>query len=178
MEEKKYCYKYPHPNVTTDCVIFGFDGTGLRVLLVERAFEPCKGKWAFPGGFLEMEESAEEGAKRELMEETGLKTAKVRQFHAFSDPHRDPRERVLTIAYYALVQMSEVKGADDAAQARWFPLSEVPPLAFDHDSILRMAVEELRNRLRFELLDFDLLPETWTVKELRQVYASLAEFLK
>ena len=110
-----YTYEYPHPSVTTDCVIFGFDGTKLRVLLVERGIEPFKGRWAFPGGFLKMDESAENGALRELQEETGLGGAYIKQFHTFSDPHRDPRERVLTVAYYALVRMQEVKGGDDAA---------------------------------------------------------------
>ena len=90
MEEMKYCYKYPHPSVTTDCVIFGFDGNQLQVLLIERGIEPYKGRWAFPGGFLNMEESAEEGALRELKEETGLTGAYIEQFHTFTDPNRDP----------------------------------------------------------------------------------------
>ena len=117
MEEFKYHYKYPHPSVTTDCVIFGFDGTRLNVLLIERGIEPFKGRWAFPGGFMKMDEDAETGAKRELFEETGLKTAYIRQFHAFTAPDRDPRERVITIAYYALVRISDVKAGDDAAKA-------------------------------------------------------------
>ena len=104
-EELKYCYKYPHPSVTTDCVIFGFDGTKSRVLLVQRGIEPYKGRWAFPGGFMKMDESAEEGALRELQEETGLDGAYIRQFHTFTAPQRDPRERVITIAYYALAMM-------------------------------------------------------------------------
>ncbi len=95
-----FSYKYPHPAVTTDCVIFGFDGTRLQVLLIERGLEPYKGKWAFPGGFMKMDESAEQGAKRELMEETGMKAEYMEQFHAFTDPDRDPRERVITIARY------------------------------------------------------------------------------
>lgn len=98
-------------------MIFGFDGTKLRVLLVERGIEPYKGRWAFPGGFLKMDESAEVGALRELNEETGLKDVYIKQFHAYSDPNRAPRERVVTIAYYALVRMQEVKGGDDAAKA-------------------------------------------------------------
>ena len=138
-EELKYCYKYPHPSVTTDCVIFGFDGTKLSVLLVKRGVEPYKGRRAFPGGFMNMDESAEEGALRELQEETGLKGAYIRQFHTFTAPERDPRERVITIAYYALVRMQEVAGGDDADDARWFTLDEVPQLAFDHDQILRKA---------------------------------------
>ena len=103
MGENKYCYRYPHPAVTTDCVIFGFDGERLQVLLIERGIEPYKGSWAFPGGFLKMDETAEEGARRELKEETGLDSAYMEQFHTFSTPERDPRERVITIAYYALV---------------------------------------------------------------------------
>ncbi len=175
MEEQKYHYKYPHPSVTTDCVILGFDGTKLRVLLVERGIEPYKGRWAFPGGFLQMDESAETGALRELQEETGLQGAYIKQFHTFSDPKRDPRERVLTIAYYALVRMQEVKGGDDAARAEWFPLDEVPSLAFDHDLILRMALKELRKQIHFEPIGFELLPEKFTIKELQQLYEAILD---
>lgn len=151
MEELKYHYMYPHPSVTTDNVIFGFDGKSVNVLLIERGGEPYKGCWAFPGGFLEMDESAEEGARRELMEETGLKTAVVKQFHAFSAPDRDPRERVLTIAYYSVVRQSEVKGMDDAQQAKWFPLNAVPKqLAFDHEEMLRVAKEEISKDIRLQ----------------------------
>ena len=110
MEDLKYHYKYPRPSVTTDCVIFGYEGNTLKVLLIERGNEPFKGYWAFPGGFLNMEESAEEGANRELYEETGLKDAVIKQFHTYTDPDRDPRGRVISIAYYALIQISEVKG--------------------------------------------------------------------
>ena len=175
MEELKYHYKYPHPSVTTDCVIFGFDGTNLRVLLVERGIEPYKGRWAFPGGFLGMEESAEEGALRELQEETGLKGAYIKQFHTFSDPNRDPRERVITIAYYALVKMQEVRGGDDAARAEWFALDEVPSLAFDHDLILRLALKELRKQIHFEPVGFELLPEKFTIKELQLLYEAILD---
>ena len=173
MEENMYCYKYPHPAVTTDCVIFGFDGERLQVLLVERGIEPYKGKWAFPGGFLKMDETAEEGALRELREETGLERAYIQQFHTFSDPHRDPRERVITIAYYALVKIQEVHGGDDAASARWFPLSEIPSLAFDHDYILRMATQRLREEIHFQPVGFELLPEKFTIKELQALYEAI-----
>lgn len=175
MEELKYHYKYPHPSVTTDCVIFGFDGTKLNVLLIERGIEPFKGRWAFPGGFLKMDESAEEGARRELFEETGLKTAYIKQFHTFSAPDRDPRERVITIAYYALVKLSEVKGGDDAAQARWFPIDEIPGLAFDHDLILRRAMTELRKQIHFEPIGFELLPEKFTMRELQHLYEAILD---
>ena len=174
-EGLKYSYKYPHPSVTTDCVIFGFDGVKLKVLLVERGMAPYKGRWAFPGGFLNMDESAEEGALRELKEETGLEGAYIRQFHTFSAPQRDPRERVITIAYYALVRMQEVKGGDDASDARWFALDEVPPLAFDHDQILRKAEKTLRQQIHFEPVGFELLPEKFTIKQLQNLYEAILD---
>ena len=173
MEENKYCYKYPPPAVTTDCVIFGFDGERLQVLLIERGIEPYKGRWAFPGGFLKIDETAEEGALRELKEETGLEGAYMEQFHTFSAPERDPRERVITIAYYALVKIQEVKGGDDAASARWFPLDDIPSLAFDHDYILRMATQRLREQIHFQPIGFELLPEKFTLKELQLLYESI-----
>ncbi len=173
MEEKKYCYKYPHPAVTTDCVIFAFDGSELQVLLIERGIEPFKGKWAFPGGFLNMDETAGEGAMRELKEETGLENAYIEQFNTYSEPGRDPRERVITIAHYALVRIQEVKGGDDAAKAQWFPIDEVPQLAFDHDKILRDAMRKLRERIHFEPIGFELLPEKFTMRELQILYESI-----
>lgn len=173
MEEQMYTYKYPHPAVATDCVIFGFDGMKLKVLLIERGLEPFLGKWAFPGGFVRMDETADDGAKRELREETGLTPEYIEQFHCFSDPGRDPRERVISIAYLALVRTAEVEGGDDAAQARWFALDEVPQLAFDHESILRMAMSKLRERIHFQPIGFELLPEKFTLKELQMLYESI-----
>lgn len=175
MEKTKYSYKYPHPSVTTDCVIFGFDGSRLKVLLVERGVEPFKGKWALPGGFLRMDESAEQGALRELQEETGLKTAYIKQFHTFTDPDRDPRERVITIAYYALVRLQDVVAGDDAARAEWFALDEVPSLAFDHDRILRTALQEIRRQIHFEPVGFELLPPEFTIKELQLLYEAILD---
>lgn len=173
MEEYQYHYKYPHPSVTTDCVIFGFDDNAVKVLLIERGGEPYKGCWAFPGGFLEMEESAEEGAKRELMEETGLATAFVKQFHAFSAPDRDPRERVLTIAYYSLVRLSEVKGMDDAKEAKWFALDEVPKLAFDHDEMLRLAKEDISKEIRLATKDWQELTRGFSPEEVKKIEDAL-----
>lgn len=175
MEELKYHYKYPHPSVTTDCVIFGFDGVKLKVLLIERGIEPFKGRWAFPGGFIKMDESAEEGALRELKEETGLTGAYIKQFHTFSDPNRDPRERVITIAYYALVRIQNVKGGDDAAKAQWFDFDEVPALAFDHDRILRKAMQELRKQIHFEPIGFELLPEKFSMSALQHLYEAILD---
>lgn len=173
MEDLKYHYKYPHPSVTTDCVVFGYDGLRLNVLLIERGADPFKGHWAFPGGFLNIDESAQQGAKRELFEETGLRDAYIRQFHTFSAVNRDPRERVISIAYYALVRISEVKGGDDAAKAQWFPLDSVPPLAFDHDMMLRMAIKELRRQIHFEPIGLELLPEKFTMTQLRHLYEAI-----
>lgn len=172
-EELKYCYKYPHPAVTTDCVIFGFDGREIRVLLIERGIDPYKGCWAFPGGFMRMDETAEEGARRELMEETGLDTAYMSQLGAFTSVFRDPRERVVTIAFYALVKLSEVKGGDDAAQARWFSIKDIPTLAFDHDKILRSALRALRERIHFEPIGFELLDDKFTMPELQTLYEAI-----
>lgn len=157
MEELKYHYKYPHPAVTTDCVIFGYDGRQLKVLLIERGNEPDKGKWAFPGGFLNIDEQAETGALRELQEETGMTNADIRQFHTFSDPNRDPRERVISIAYYALVKIQDVKGGDDAAKASWFAIDDVPELAFDHDLMFKLALEALRHQAYTEPVGTDIL---------------------
>lgn len=173
VEELKYHYKYPHPSVTTDCVIFGFDGTRLNVLLIERGNDPYKGCWAFPGGFLNMDESALEGAKRELYEETGLRDAYIHQFHAFSAPDRDPRERVISIAYFALVRLTDVKAGDDAAKAQWFPLDEIPPLAFDHDKMLREALKALRRMIHFEPIGVELLPENFTKTQLQSLYEAI-----
>ena len=177
MEDNRgtYTYRYPHPAVTADCVIFGFDGVTIKILLIKRGIEPYKGKWAFPGGFMNMDETAEECAKRELEEETGLKDAAVEQFYTFSDVNRDPRERVITVAHYALVRLSDVKGGDDAASARWFAMDEVPSLAFDHDRIMRMAVNRLKERICFEPIGFELLPEVFTMTELQNLYEAILE---
>lgn len=174
MEEYQYHYKYPHPSVTTDNVIFGFDGNTVKVLLIERDGEPYKGCWAFPGGFLEMDESAEEGAKRELMEETGLATPFMKQFHAFSAPGRDPRERVLTIAYYSVVRLSEVKGMDDARQAKWFALDEIPEkLAFDHEEMLRVAKEEISKEIRLQTKDWKEMMNGFEKEEVEKIVEEL-----
>ncbi|MBQ2375360.1 MAG: NUDIX hydrolase [Bacteroidales bacterium] len=175
MEEKNYCYKYPHPAVTADCVIFGFDGVAIKVLLIQRGIEPYKGKWAFPGGFMNIDETIEKCAKRELEEETGLKASSVEQFYTFTDVNRDPRERVITVAHYALVRLEEVKGGDDARSAQWFAMNEITSLAFDHDRILRMAVNRLKERICFEPIGFELLPEIFTMSALQNLYEAILE---
>lgn len=169
----RYCYKYPRPSVTADCVLLGFDGAKLKVLLIRRANEPFKGRWAFPGGFMDMDESAEECARRELREETGLTVDSLRQFHTFSAPLRDPRGRTVTVAFYALVKACDVAGGDDAADARWFPLGGLPPLAFDHDSILRKALGCLRERLYLEPVGMGVLPDRFALGELVNLYEAV-----
>lgn len=171
-----YTYKYPRPSVTTDCVIFGYDTKeGLSVLLIKRGIEPFKDHWAFPGGFIKMDEDAETGARRELREETSLETAHIEQFGCFSEVNRDPRERVITIAYYALVKKSEVVGGDDASEAHWFPIDNVPPLAFDHDRILRVALKTLKEKIHFMPIGFELLPSVFTMPQLQELYESILE---
>lgn len=175
MNKGTYTYEYPRPSVTTDCVIFGFDSEGLSVLLIERGIEPFKGCWAFPGGFMQMDEDAETCARRELREETGLDAEYVEQFATFSDVNRDPRGRTVTIAHFALVKKSEVKGADDAAQAKWFPIGNIPPLAFDHDRILRVALKALREKIHFEPVGFELLPDVFVMSQLQNLYESVLD---
>ena len=172
----EYIYEYPHPAVTADCVVFGYDGKELKVLLVKRGKEKeaskkaFEGEWALPGGFLDVEKDIyiTHTAKRELKEETGLKLS-VKDFKevgTFSYKERDPRERVITIVYYALVKMSEVQADTDAEKAEWFPLKDVPSLAFDHDKILRHAFSRIKQDIHFEPVGFELLPEVFTRPQL------------
>lgn len=142
----KYCYDFPRPAVSADCVVFGFDGEDMYVLLIERGKDPYKGKWAFPGGFMNMDETAGQCAIRELAEETGVDGLYLEQLGAFSDVNRDPRGRVISVVFYALVKVLDIRpvAGDDAAGARWFRLKDIPSLAFDHDLILSKAVERLK----------------------------------
>ena len=135
-----FTYKYPRPAVTADCVVFAQVKDQVKVLLIERGDEPCKGMWAIPGGFMNMNETAEEAAVRELKEETGIELTKVEQIGAFSKVDRDPRGRVITVAFYAVIGKAvKAVGQDDARRAKWFPLTKLPALAFDHAEILAAA---------------------------------------
>lgn len=169
-EKYPYQYKYEHMAVTTDCVIFTYEDRDLKVLLIRRGLEPFKGEWAFPGGFLRINETAREGALRELFEETKLKDAPIRELGVFSDVDRDPRERTITIAWYALVRPHEVLGGDDAEEAVWFPIDELPKLAFDHAKIFQAAMERLRRDIHFEPVGFELLDDTFTIPDLQRLY--------
>lgn len=168
-----YSYKYPHPAVTADCCIFAFLNNELSVLLIRRGIEPFRGQWALPGGFMRINETAEECAARELFEETGYLTDSMRQFHTYSSVQRDPRERVVTVAFYALVKMGAVRGGDDADEARWFPVSQLPDLAFDHDAIVHDALLAMRRDVYFEPIGFELLPPTFSMAELQKIIETL-----
>ena len=140
-----YTYKYPRPAVTADCVVMTNEPLP-KVLLIQRGAVPFKGAWAFPGGFMNMDETTEQCAIRELKEETGLKVATVHQIGAYSKVDRDPRGRTITVAYLAIIDSpEEVKGQDDAANAEWFPITELPHLAFDHYDIMQDAVRTYAN---------------------------------
>jgi len=167
-----YTYKYPHPSVTTDCVVFGFDGNKLNLLLIERGNEPFKGSWALPGGFLNMDEDAKQGALRELEEETGIKDIYIEQIKAFTKVNRDPRERVLTIAFIALIRQENYKiiAGDDAVRAQWFPTNDLPMLAFDHKEIIENAIKRLRIKVAYEPLAFRLLNKTFTIAQVQTIY--------
>ena len=138
-EDGLYAYQYPRASVTADAVLFAEKEGQMYVLLIQRGNDPYKGYWAFPGGFLEMDETVAHCAERELEEETGIVLTGMQLAGVYSDVERDPRGRVITAAYTAMTTMTEATAADDAAAAKWWPLNDLPPLAFDHETILRDA---------------------------------------
>lgn len=158
-----------------DCVVFGFDEGELKVLLIQRALDPFKGKWALPGGFVRVEETLDDAARRELEEEAGLKNVFLEQLYTFGAVNRDPRERVVSVAYYALVKLAahDTKAATDAADAQWFPISKVPKLAFDHGDILAIALERLKGKVRYQPIGFELLPPKFTLSQLQHLYEAV-----
>lgn len=167
-----HSYEFPRPALTVDCVVFGLGEDELEVLLIRRGLEPYAGRWALPGGFVHIDETLEQAALRELEEETGLRKVYLEQLFTFGAVDRDPRERVVTVAYYALVKLSDhkVRAATDAADAAWFSLSELPDLAFDHAHILAVALERLKNKVRYQPIGFELLPRKFTLTQLQRMY--------
>lgn len=167
-----HSYKFARPALTVDCVVFGLDDEDLKVLLIERDLPPFEGEWALPGGFVRVDESLDDAALRELGEETGLKKVFLEQLYTVGDLDRDPRERVVTVTYYALVRLSshKVKAATDARQALWFAIDDVPKLAFDHQKIMTMAHERLRGKVRYQPIGFELLPQKFTLRQLQHLY--------
>ena len=173
----RYTYRYARPAVTADCVVFALDDDDLKILLIQRGQGPFKGEWALPGGFAAVGEALEDTARRELAEETGLENVFLEQLYTFSTPDRDPREHVITVAYYGLVNLSEhdVHAATDASNAAWFCIDDVPPLAFDHDEILRTAHERLKGKIRYQPIGFELLPDKFPLRSLQAVYEKILD---
>ena len=168
-------YEYPRPALTVDCVVFGFEDKQLKLLLIKRGLEPYKDQWAIPGGFVNMTETLEEAAKRELLEETGVEFSYLEQLQSFSSPKRDPRERVITVAFYALVNSKayHLKADTDASDAHWFSTDELPKLAFDHAEILEVAINRLRKKVREEPVGFELLDKKFILSDLQKLYEAI-----
>jgi len=172
-----YSYSHPHPAVTTDIVIFTILEERLQVLLIRRAAEPFRNSWALPGGFVNIDEDLETGALRELQEETGIRDIYLEQLYTFGRPDRDPRERVITVAYYALVpidQLQSIEAASDAAALAWHPVDRLPALAFDHGLIIDLARQRLAAKLDYSTIALQFLPRSFSLGELQNVYEVIA----
>ena len=171
----QFCYQYPHPAVTTDIVVFTIRNKELDILLVRRANAPFQGQWALPGGFVDIDEDLDICAERELYEETNVRDVFLEQLYTFGQHNRDPRERIITVAYYALIPADKIKpkAGSDAAEVNWFPMSKLPELAFDHNHILEKARERVAAKTRYSTIAFQFLPDEFTLPELQEVYQIL-----
>lgn len=172
-----YTYDYPHPAVTVDVAIFTIQDDDFKVLLIERGIEPFEGSWALPGGFVGLDESLRRAAWRELKEETGVNAAFLEQLSAFGHPDRDPRERVITVAYYALIPSDrlQLKASTDAREARLFSMSDLPELAFDHAKILRRAHQRVKDKIDDSVVALQLVPASFTLSELQRVHERILD---
>ncbi len=170
-----YCYPYPHPAVTTDMVIFTIRESFLSVLLIKRRGEPFKDSWALPGGFIKEDEDIDQCARRELQEETGIENIYLEQLYTFGDPERDPRERVISVAYFALLPSDQlsINAASDASDVKWYEVSRLPTLAFDHTKIINLAHDRLMAKLDYSTIAFQLLPDLFTLTEVQKVYETI-----
>jgi 8-oxo-dGTP diphosphatase len=168
-----FTYEYPRPEVSVDIVVFTVRNNRLQVLLVRRGREPFRGEWALPGGFVQIEESLDQAALRELQEETGLAEAYLEQLYTYGRPDRDPRGRVITVAYFALIPADapvRLEGGSDADETGWWALEDRPQLAFDHDEIISYALRRLRYKLEYSAVGFELMPAEFTLTELQNTY--------
>jgi 8-oxo-dGTP diphosphatase len=164
--------------VAVDCIIFGFDGHNLKLLLIERRFEPEKGRWSLMGGFVNRKESFENAAQRVLKELTGLDDVYLEQLYAFGDPHRDPLERTASIVYFSLIDIHQYeKQINHEYHAEWFSLKKIPSLIFDHKEMIQMAKDKLKYKAAFHPVLFELLPEKFTLPELQNLYEGVYEAL-
>ncbi|HJW95215.1 MAG TPA: NUDIX domain-containing protein [Thermoanaerobaculia bacterium] len=172
-----HTYDFPRPALTVDCVVFGFDDGDLKVLLIQRELPPYRGKWALPGGLVQVDEPLDDAARRELEEETGITRLYLEQLFTFGDLDRDPRERVITVAYYALVKLSDhrIRAASDATRAAWFGVDDLPRLAFDHASIIDVALTRLQGKVRYQPIGFELLAPKFTLSQLQHLYETILE---
>jgi 8-oxo-dGTP diphosphatase len=168
-----HTYEYPRPALAVDCAVFAVEDDALKVLLIRRGQSPFQGQWSLPGGFVHMTETTDEAARRELLEETGLSHVFLEQLYTFSDVDRDPRERVVSVAHFALVRSAALHAGSDATEASWFEVSAVPALAFDHRHILHSALERLRGKVRYQPLGFELLPAKFTLGQLQRLYENI-----
>jgi ADP-ribose pyrophosphatase YjhB (NUDIX family) len=177
MEQKRYT-RQNRMLVAVDCIIFGFDGMDLKLLLIQRGFEPEKGRWSLMGGFVQPEESFENSAQRVLKQLTGLDNVYLEQLYAFGDPHRDPLERTASIAYFSLIDIHKYeKQISHDFHAEWFSLKKIPSLIFDHKQMIQMAKEKLRYKAAFHPVLFELLPEKFTLPQLQNLYEGVYESL-
>lgn len=167
-----FTYEYARPAVTVDCVVFGLDEHDLKVLLIQRKLTPFQHSWALPGGFVRIDETLDEAARRELEEEAGVRDVYLEQLYTFGELNRDPRERVVTVAYYALAKLSDhrIRAATDAMGVGWFGLDDLPKLAFDHAEIVQSAHERLRGKVRYAPVGFELLPPRFSLTQLQRLY--------
>jgi 8-oxo-dGTP diphosphatase len=173
-----FTYKYARPSLTVDCIIFGLDESSkLKVLLIQRANDPFINHWALPGGFVDMDEDLEAAALRELKEETGVTNVFIEQLFTFGAPDRDPRGRVVSVTYYALVNLKQhqIIADSDAKDVKWFDINQLPALAFDHNKIMSSAITRLRGKVRYQPIGFELLPEAFTLTELQNLYETILD---
>jgi 8-oxo-dGTP diphosphatase len=170
----KHYSKQTRMLVAIDSIIFGFDGYELKLLLIQRGFEPEKGKWSLMGGFIQVNENFEQAADRILKQLTGLENVYLEQLYSFGSPDRDPLERTISIAYFALIDIHKYeKQLSDDFHAEWFPLKKIPRLIFDHDRMVKMAKEKLRYKAAFHPILFELLPDKFTLPQLYNLYTGV-----